>query len=207
MVSMTFFLTAALTAVTAAPTNGARDSGASYSVTMVNNCDETVWPAGYQTNTARGLLDAQYKGFVLAAGKSWTAHVPKDAYGIQFWARQGCTGSESDDSFSCTVGDCSGYRCTDLNWRGGVIQAEFGSGQDTTRYNTAITAYDISAIGGNNVGMKIVPSLDSCLTKECPVEGCAKDQAWGSASQAQEGSPADTTCPNTADYTVTFCPS
>lgn len=193
-----------LASATAAPTNVAR-AAQTYSITMVNGCSSKVWPAGWQTNTERGILDKQYKGSELDAGKNWTIQAPVDAYGLQFWARQGCTGTEGSD-FSCTVGDCSGYQCTDLNWRGGVIQAEFGSGQDTSTYNTGITSYDLSAIGGNNVGMKIVPSMSQCLTKSCPVSGCGTDQAWQSATDFQLGSPADTTCSNSADYTIYLCP-
>lgn len=188
----------------AAPTNVARSTADTYTITMVNNCQQKVWPAGWQTNKARGILDKAYMGTELDAGKNWTITAPVDAYGLQFWARQECTGSQAANDFVCNIGDCSGYQCTDLNWRGGVIQAEFGSGQDTSTYNTAITSYDLSAIGGNNVGMKLVPSLSQCLTKTCPLSGCDSTQAWHTAGANYE---ADTTCSNAADFTLYLCPS
>lgn len=197
-----------IAAATALPYNVARSSlSSTYNITMVNSCPGTVWPAGWQTDTSRGKLSTEYMGSTLASGDSWTIEVPNNALGLQFWARQECTGSSGSDDFSCEIGDCGGYQCTELNYHGGVIQAELGAGLGTSIYNTDITSYDLSAIGGNNVGMRIVPSITTCETRLCPVSGCAADQAWSSAGQSGIGSPADTTCSDKADFTIYFCPA
>lgn len=176
-----------------------------YSVEVINNCAYTIWQAGWQTNTAGALISSQVKGNQMSAGNSISLAIPKAALGVQLWARTGCSGSGS--SFSCQVGDCQGFECTSIIWQGGPIMAEFGSGLNTDAYNTDITAYDISAIPGNNVGVEIVPSISTCETKLCPQSGCSTDQAWLSASDTDLGSPADTTCSDEANFTVTFCPA
>ena len=176
-----------------------------YSVKVVNNCPHTIWQAGWQTNTARALLDPQVKGNMMPAGSSITLAIHKKALGVQIWAREGCTGSGS--TFTCAVGDCQGYQCTSIIWQGGPILAEFGAGLDTDMYNTDITAYDISAIPGNNVGVSILPDVSTCWKKICPKGGCAIDQAWQKDSDMHLGSPADTTCTNKANFVVTFCPA
>lgn len=176
-----------------------------YSIEVVNNCGYTVWQAGWQTNTAGALISSQVKGNEMSAGSSISLAIPKAALGVQLWARTGCIGSGS--SFTCEVGDCQGFECTSIIWQDGPILAEFGSGLNTDIYNTDITAYDISAIPGNNVGIEIVPSISSCERKLCPVTGCSTSQAWLSASDTDLGCPADTTCSNDANFTVTFCPA
>lgn len=180
-------------------------NGDEYTVTVVNNCAYTIWQAGWQTNTNGALISDDVKGNQMAAGASLSLPISKAALGVQIWARTGCHGTGS--SFSCDVGDCQGLKCTSIIWQGGPIMAEFGSGLNTDVYNTGITAYDISAIPGNNVGAKIVPSKSSCETKYCPVSGCSHDQAWLSADDMSLGSPADTTCSNDTNFTVTFCPA
>lgn len=175
-----------------------------YTVQVVNSCPYQIWQAGWQTNTAGGILPAAAKGNALAAGSSITLAIPKSALGVQLWARTGCSGSGS--SFHCDVGDCQGFQCSSIIWQKGPIMAEFGSGLNTDMYNTGITAYDISAIPGNNVGCKIVPSISSCETKYCPLTGCDNTQAWHFDSDMNLGSPADTVCSNAANFVVTFCP-
>lgn len=193
-------------AATSAASSGLKmsASGSDYSIQVVNNCPHQIWQAGWQTNMAGGVMDAQVRGNAMSAGSSITLAVPKNALGVQLWARTGCTGSGS--SFHCDVGDCQGFQCSSIIWQKGPIMAEFGSGLNTDMYNTDITAYDISAIPGNNVGVKIVPSISSCLTKHCPVSGCDNTQAWHLDSDMALGSPADTTCSNAANFVVTFCP-
>lgn len=176
-----------------------------YNVNVINQCPETIWQAGWQTNTAGALIDNNFKGNEMAAGSSISLSVPLNALGVQIWARQGC--SSSKGNFHCAVGDCQGFKCSSIIWQKGPILAEFGAGLNTGPYDTAITAYDISAIPGNNVGVKIVPSVGSCQTKLCPKSGCSIDQAWQRDEDIALGSPADTVCTNTADFTVTFCPS
>lgn len=180
-------------------------SGDDYSIEVINNCGYTIWQAGWQTNTAGALISSAVKGNEMSAGNSITLAIPKAALGVQLWARTGCSGSGS--SFTCQVGDCQGLECTSIIWQDGPIMAEFGSGLNTDIYNTDITAYDISAIPGNNVGVKIVPSISTCETKYCPLSGCSTTEAWQSASDIDLGSPADTTCSNEANFTVTFCPA
>ncbi|ORY73050.1 thaumatin family-domain-containing protein [Protomyces lactucae-debilis] len=180
-------------------------SGSEYAIQVVNNCAFDIWQAGWQTNKAGGIVDPRVLGNAMPAGSSITLAIPKSALGLQIWARTGCTGSGS--SFTCAVGDCQGYQCSSIIWQKGPILAEFGSGLNTDMYNTDITAYDISAIPGNNVGCKIVPSVSSCQTKYCPLGGCALDQAWREDSDMHLGSPADTVCKNTSNFVVTFCPA
>ena len=175
-----------------------------YNIQVVNNCPYTIWQAGWQTNTAGGLIAAGVKGNQMNAGSTNNLAIPKSALGVQIWARTGCTGSGS--SFHCDVGDCQGFLCTSMIWQKGPIMAEFGSGLNTDMYNTGITAYDISAIPGNNVGCKIQPTKSSCETKYCPVSGCDNSQAWHFDSDMNLGSPADTTCSNDTNFVVTFCP-
>ncbi|CCG83678.1 protein of unknown function [Taphrina deformans PYCC 5710] len=201
-------VTSSTTTSAAAPaktTTSSSVSSGEYAVTVINNCAYTIWQAGWQTNTAGALISSAVKGNEMAAGSSITLAIPKAAMGVQIWPRTGCTGSGS--SFHCQVGDCQGFQCSSIIWQDGPIMAEFGSGLNTDQYNTGITAYDISAIPGNNCGAKIVPSKSSCETKYCPVSGCSTVQAWLAASDMELGSPADTTCSNDTNFTVTFCPA
>lgn len=203
--STTSAAAAATTSAASSTSDSKSASSSEYNVNVINNCAHTIWQAGWQTNTAGGLISSEVKGNEMSAGANLNLVIPKSAMGVQIWARTGCTGSGS--SFTCSVGDCQGYECSSIIWQGGPIMAEFGSGLNTDQYNTGITAYDISAIPGNNVGVKIVPSISSCETKYCPVSGCSTDQAWLSASDMDLGSPADTTCSDSANFTVTFCPA
>jgi hypothetical protein len=194
-----------------APTNPASGllnmipSGSEYAIQVVNNCAYDIWQAGWQTNKAGGIVDPRVLGNAMPAGSSINLAIPKSALGLQIWARTGCTGSGS--GFNCAVGDCQGYQCSSIIWQKGPILAEFGSGLNTGMYDTDITAYDISAIPGNNVGCKIVPSISSCQTKYCPLGGCPLDQAWREDSDMHLGSPADTVCSNKSNFVVTFCPA
>ncbi|BFZ54644.1 Thaumatin [Savitreella phatthalungensis] len=180
-------------------------SASEYAITVVNNCPYTIWQAGWQTNKAGALIADAVKGNTMLAGSKINLAIPKKAFGVQIWGRTGCTGSGS--SFHCSVGDCQGYQCSSIIWQDGPVLAEFGSGLDNSIYNTDITAYDISAIPGNNLGVKIEPSITSCQTKYCPISGCSNDQAWHLASDMDLGSPADTICSNAANFVVTFCPA
>lgn len=67
------------------------------------------------------------------------------------------------------------------------------------------TAYDLSLMGFSGPGVKVVPGHADCEAKCCTPDNCPTDQGWTNPAQ---GYAADVTCyQGIVDFEVTFCPS
>lgn len=170
---------------------------AAYSITVVNNCAQQIWPAATQHNFASSAAIPQLQtadtGYQLAPGSSHVMNIPAGWVGGRIWARTGC-----DASGNCQVGTCpGGMHCTDYNWaaNAGISLAEFGDG------GADGTFYDISLEQGFNFGVEIKPGLASCATRTCTEANCPA--AYHNPSQTC----LDTSCSSSTDFIVTFCPT
>ncbi|XP_019054474.1 PREDICTED: pathogenesis-related protein 5-like [Nelumbo nucifera] len=129
-------------------------------LTVVNNCDYTVWPGIY--NAGGPILDS--RGFELTQGSSRSFQAPTGWNG-RFWGRTGCNFNASGQG-SCATGGCrSGQiECNDMDLATPVTMAEFSlgltNGQDS---------YDISLVDGFNLSMRIEGrgGQGTCLFPEC----------------------------------------
>lgn len=96
-----------------------------YTITLLNSCDEPVWPAAWQSSEGEGTnggptgqafpslpIDQTGHG-ALYKGQSWSITPPAHWKGGRVWGRTGCTGE--GDSFKCQTGDCiGGLHCTNF---------------------------------------------------------------------------------------------
>eukprot|EP01018_Ginkgo_biloba_P033769 Gb_35027 [translate_table: standard] len=184
--------------------------------TLVNKCENTVWP---------GILpDAgmQGGGFALQPGQSQTLS-PPGGWSGRIWGRTGCNFDGSGHG-ACETGDCgNALECNDVGGSPPVSLVEFTLGDKDF--------YDVSLVDGYNLPLSITPSngagdcrptgCDSDLRDKCPrelaVEAHGQVIACKSACDAfnsaeycctgDHGSPA--TCPPTK-YSEAFknaCPT
>ena len=156
---------------------------AAYSITVVNNCNSTIWPAAYQHNFDNiypfATIAEDESGVELPSGYEWTISVPDNWIGGRIWARQSQPAS---------------VYVTDYDFISSLTVAEFG-------YGGGMIAYDISRVQGWNLGCSIVASDGQTL--DCASEGCASTQAFLLTDdyQAVRESVSGTS------FTVTFCPA
>jgi hypothetical protein len=111
-ISLLFFFTIHLSVVTSAK------------FTIINQCNQTVWPASYTTN---GNATIPTTGFILKPGQNSTITVPARWTG-RFWGRTLCTTDSTTGNFSCVTGDCGSGKldCAGRSGSPPVTLAEFG---------------------------------------------------------------------------------
>ncbi|CAA0829813.1 Pathogenesis-related thaumatin superfamily protein [Striga hermonthica] len=71
---------------------------------LVNNCNETIWPA---IQAGAGHPTPQDGGFQLSTNQEIVLNVPNKWSG-RIWARQSCNFDPNGQKGSCATGDCSG---------------------------------------------------------------------------------------------------
>ncbi|CAI0411235.1 unnamed protein product [Linum tenue] len=140
--------------------------GATTELTILNNCDYSVWP-GILGNA--GHSTPKQGGFHLCRGQQVTFQVPRHWSG-RIWPRQGCSFDQSTKKGYCQTGDCSGMlECRGI---GGVPPAtlvEMTLGTSAS----ALHFYDVSLLDGFNVPVSVVPI--NGLGRECGVAACEAD--------------------------------
>src|SRR5947199_342322 len=87
----------------------------SSTITLVNNCGNTVWPVMVPTSGSNTMTDF----FALQSGQSIELTVPPTWAGVQAWGRTLCS-EGSMPEFSCATGDCgsSTMECAAARSRG-----------------------------------------------------------------------------------------
>ncbi|CAI9095185.1 OLC1v1031069C2 [Oldenlandia corymbosa var. corymbosa] len=141
-------------------------ANAAAAFTLVNRCQETIWPAIY---TNAGTAELSSTGFALPAGASET--IPAAAsWGGSIWARTHCTNDSNGANFRCLTGDCGTgtAECSGKNRTPPATLAEFQA-DPTASFKDF---YDVSLVDGFNVPI-LVASLGgggNCGTTGCPAD-------------------------------------
>ncbi|KAL1805444.1 hypothetical protein ACET3Z_028512 [Daucus carota] len=131
--------------------------------TLVNKCEQTVWP-GILSNA--GITPLPITGFTLHKDESKTITAPS-SWGGRFWGRTHCT---HDSTFTCLTGDCGTGKleCSGAGATPPATLAEFtldGSG--------GLDFFDVSLVDGYNLPMMVVPQGGS--GPNCSSTGCVAD--------------------------------
>ncbi|KAI4322155.1 hypothetical protein L6164_021875 [Bauhinia variegata] len=133
-------------------------------LTLVNNCNYTVWPA-IQPNVGHPVLARG--GFVLHTLTHLSIPVPDRHWSGRVWARTGC--AYSSHHLTCATGDCGGR--LECNGAGGATPAtlaQFSFHHGPNDFST----YGVSFVDGFNVPMTVTPHEGKGV---CPVVGCRKN--------------------------------
>ncbi|CAJ2659217.1 unnamed protein product [Trifolium pratense] len=131
--------------------------------TIINQCNNTVWPASYNTS---GNAILPTTGFNLTSGENSTIMAPAKWSG-RIWGRSLC-----DGNFSCVTGDCGSGKlvlvvCNKRSELPLVTLAEF-----TLNGFNDQNLYNVSLLDGYNVPMDVVPLGGS---GKCNSTGCSTD--------------------------------
>ncbi|XP_072975792.1 osmotin-like protein [Typha angustifolia] len=134
-------------------------------LTVVNNCPFTVWPA-IQANSGHGVLEGG--GFELRTLSHRSFPAPTSHWSGRIWARTGCT--PAGGALHCATGDCGGrLQCGGL---GGASPATLAQLSLHHGGHLDLTSYGVSLVDGFNVGMTVTPHEGRGT---CPVLGCRVD--------------------------------
>ncbi|KAI4299012.1 hypothetical protein L6164_032510 [Bauhinia variegata] len=138
--------------------------------TLVNYCDETIWPGiTHGENFGSG-------GFTLKPGQS-AVYPASDGWNGRIWARTGCNFDKKGSGCKCKTGDCgSSINCTGPGSPPATI-AEFTLG--------ALDYYDVSLVDGFNLPIAVQAfngtgncssaGCDGDLRQSCPSQLAMKD--------------------------------
>jgi len=130
-------------------------------LTMVNDLQQTIWPAV----AADPLHPVAATGWVLAPGARLTIAIP-DHWDVRVWARTGCVFNSSGTGH-CVTGDCAGkFQCGSTWGQMPSTLAEFN-----LNAWDGLDFYDVSLVEGNNLPMWINNSGGSSPDKISP-DGC-----------------------------------
>ncbi|GAA5913241.1 thaumatin family protein [Sporobolomyces salmoneus] len=137
-------------------------------ITVVNNCDYTIWPAIFRSV---GPYPKQKTGWEAPPGTQVGFEV-EESWGGRVWGRTGCDFTKDvPDYMQCETGGCIGgiKRTGKLP----VTIAEFN-------IQEAVDHYDTSNVDGFNIPMAVTNSAD-CPLSNCPYdlrEACPDDLQW-----------------------------
>lgn len=136
-------------------------------MTIVNQCNYTVWPASSTTTTSGNSGNVTRTGFILKPGENSTI-TTSDNWTGRVWGRTLCTTDSTTGNFSCVTGDCSSGKITcDKYGLPPLTLAEFALNSANNH-----DFYDVSLVDGYNVPMNIVPlsSSGKCSSTGCPTD-------------------------------------
>ncbi|KAK6136633.1 hypothetical protein DH2020_029616 [Rehmannia glutinosa] len=131
--------------------------------TFVNKCEYTVWP-GILANAGSPRLDTT--GFELPQSSTRSFIAPAGWSG-RFWARTGCSFSDSETG-SCQTGDC-GSGQPECNGSGAAPPATLA---EFTLGTGGLDFYDVSLVDGYNLPMIVEATGGSGM---CASTGCVTD--------------------------------
>ncbi|XP_027340216.1 uncharacterized protein LOC113853791 [Abrus precatorius] len=185
------------------------------SITLVNQCNYTVWPASYAFRGSAGLSTT---GFTLKAGESSTVTAP-DTWNGRFWCRTLCTTDSATGNYSCATGDCNSGQvsCGGNPPKLPATAAMFNLSADgvdffgidlTHGYNVPMQVVPFAGWNGNCRSMSCISTAD--LNATCPPElkvvtdkgvvvGC--QSACGAFKSAQYCCSGDSSTKNTCNAT------
>ncbi|KAL3818002.1 hypothetical protein ACJIZ3_003907 [Penstemon smallii] len=131
-------------------------------LTVVNNCPFTVWPA-IQPNAGHPVLEQG--GFPLHTFTHRSFPAPSAHWSGRIWARTGCT-SHPNGHFTCATGDCGNrLQCAGLGGAPPATLAQFSLHHGHADFSS----YGVSLVDGFNVPMTVTPHEG---VGQCPVVGC-----------------------------------
>ncbi|KAI7730616.1 hypothetical protein M8C21_009111, partial [Ambrosia artemisiifolia] len=136
-------------------------------ITVVNDCRFTVWPA------ISGSPDLNITGFELTEGNSLSLQPPANWTG-RLWGRTGCTFNGSGH-WSCKIGDCGSgeMECNGRSATPPVTIAQFDINTDSFGM---YASYDVSLMDGYNLPMTVEPIAGTVTgTYGCTKRGCSDD--------------------------------
>ncbi|GLT76960.1 hypothetical protein SLA2020_485910 [Shorea laevis] len=135
----------------------------SATLTVKNNCQNTIWPATLTGGTDAAQLSNT--GFELASQASFSLDVPASWTG-RIWARTQCS-SDNSGRFTCATADCGSGQVT-CNGMGGAPPASLA--EFTLASEGRQDYYDLSLVDGFNLPVSITPqggSGPTCTTTNC----------------------------------------
>ncbi|XP_077214072.1 pathogenesis-related thaumatin superfamily protein [Tasmannia lanceolata] len=139
-------------------------AGPALTLTVVNNCPFTVWPA-IQPNAGHPVLERG--GFALETLTHRSFPAPTQHWSGRLWARTGCTYQAG--KFTCATGDCGGR--LECDGAGGATPATLAQFVLHHAHND-LSSYSVSLVDGFNVPMTVTPHEGKGM---CPVVGCRAD--------------------------------
>ncbi|XP_078179623.1 pathogenesis-related thaumatin superfamily protein [Carex rostrata] len=154
-----FLLTLSLLSLSALSTA----SYAPMTLTVVNNCPFTVWPA-VQANSGHDVLEGG--GFELRSLSHRSFAAPSKPWSGRIWARTGCQPGNTPSSLHCATGDCAGrLQCNGLGGAPPASLAQFSLHHGDQDFSS----YGVSLVDGFNVGLSVTPHEGR---GQCPVLAC-----------------------------------
>jgi len=124
--------------------------------TIINSCDQTIWPAITPGENFNG------GGFELKPGQSIVFHAPVGWSG-RIWGRTGCK-FDSTGTGTCETGSCGSTLKCSASGKPPASLAEFTL--------AALDFYDVSLVDGFNLPMSVTPMNGK---GNCSVAGCVAD--------------------------------
>ncbi|KAJ3668975.1 hypothetical protein LUZ60_010925 [Juncus effusus] len=135
-------------------------------LTIVNNCPFTVWPA-IQANSGHDVLEGG--GFELRTVSHRSFPAPSKPWSGRVWARTGCQPSAAPGSLHCATGDCGGkLQCAGAGGAPPASLVQFSLHHGTQDFSS----YGISLVDGFNIPMTVTPHEGK---GQCPRLGCHSD--------------------------------
>ncbi|CAI9116981.1 OLC1v1018285C1 [Oldenlandia corymbosa var. corymbosa] len=133
--------------------------------TLINKCQNTVWPG---ILSGAGSPPLSTTGFALEVGESKTIQAPA-SWGGRLWGRTHCS-EDSTGKFTCLTGDCGSGKmeCVGGNAAPPATLAEFKLDGDG-----GMDFYDVSLVDGYNLPMLVVPQGGT--GDRCTYTGCVVD--------------------------------
>ncbi|KAI0074836.1 Osmotin thaumatin-like protein [Panus rudis PR-1116 ss-1] len=142
-------------------------SASARSISVVNSCSFTIWPALFTDLNAGTAVPDQATGWEAAPNTRVTFNVPDNWKSGRIWGRRNCNFSDPNPATQCSTGGCTGgLECDPHTGTGAppLTLAEFtllgDGGQDY---------YDVSLVNGLNLPVKI-DNNKGCRTASCPVD-------------------------------------
>uniref|UniRef100_A0A1D1YH78 Osmotin-like protein n=1 Tax=Anthurium amnicola TaxID=1678845 RepID=A0A1D1YH78_9ARAE len=135
-------------------------------LTIVNNCPFTIWPA-IQPNAGHQVL--QRGGFELATLAYRSFPAPAQPWSGRMWARTGCRAGRRG-RFACDTGGCGDHlECGGL---GGAVPATLAQISLHQGGSLDKSSYSVSLVDGFNLPVTVTPHEGQGV---CPVVGCRAD--------------------------------
>ncbi|VDB95631.1 unnamed protein product [Peniophora sp. CBMAI 1063] len=175
----------------------AAGSASAMTLSFVNHCSYTVWPAVGHAPNGQVMTDIAW-GARLNPGASASFGVADTAIGVRSWGRTGCDANGAN----CATGRCNGgLTCTDAGITAAVLYGEYGWGDFGSCCGGVRTAWDLSLVGGSlNIPTRLTASDGQSV--QCLGAPCDSNQVYTYTGD----NAADRNSNLGLTYTTTFCP-
>ncbi|KZV74207.1 Osmotin thaumatin-like protein [Peniophora sp. CONT] len=175
----------------------ASGSASAMTLSFVNHCPYTVWPAVGHAPFGSVMTDIAW-GYQLTSGNSASFGVDDNAIGVRSWGRTGCDANGAN----CATGRCNGgLTCTDAGITAGVIYGEYGWADFQPCCGGVRTSWDLSMVSASlNIPTRLTASDGQSV--QCLSTPCDPNQVY---TFTNDGA-ADRNSPLGLTYTTTYCP-